>query len=239
MRLLVSVRDASEAAVAAAAGADVIDAKDPARGALGAVSAAALDGIVQAAMPTQMVSAALGDLGVDSCGAVAAAHAARRAGVGIAKVGISCENVGRTVPDCVSIVEILSGEPRNGRHCALVLAGYADTFGGPRSRYAVVDAATACLAAGVLLDTFDKAGRSLFDLLTPDEVAAWVAAAHSAGLFVAVAGSLGERHVSMARDSGADLLGVRGAACAGGRGGTVAFDRVRAMVAAVRGDSPS
>ncbi len=35
MRLLVSVVDAEEARVAAAAGADVIDVKDPSRGALG------------------------------------------------------------------------------------------------------------------------------------------------------------------------------------------------------------
>src|SRR5215469_2647638 len=104
MRLLVSVRDAREATVAAAAGADVIDAKDPARGALGAVSAAALDGIVRAVARPQMVSAALGDLSADAPDVLIAARAVARAGVAVAKVGISSDNACETVPAGTSIV---------------------------------------------------------------------------------------------------------------------------------------
>jgi len=61
MRLLVSVRGPVEARAAVAGGADVIDAKDPARGALGPVrldQLAAIRRVVGAARP---VSAALGD----------------------------------------------------------------------------------------------------------------------------------------------------------------------------------
>lgn len=238
MRLLVSVRDGSEATVAATAGADVIDAKDPARGALGAVSAAALDAIVRAVTPQQTLSAALGDLSVDPSGIMAAARAVGRAGVGFAKIGISCDDPCQSVADCVSIMQILSDEAQNDTPCALVLTAYADTPGDARSRYAVLDAAARCRASGVLLDTLRKGPRSLFDALSPSDLAAWVAAAHGGGLFVAVAGSLGAQHVSMVRDSGADLMGVRGAVCAGGRSGTIAFGQVRAVVSAVRGDSP-
>jgi uncharacterized protein (UPF0264 family) len=236
MRLLVSVRDAGEAAIAAAAGADVIDAKDPAHGALGAVGAVALDGIVRAVPPEQTVSAALGDLGADSLGVLAAARSVARAGVGVAKLGIGGGDVPRTVAHCASIVEILSREAHDAP-CALVLADYADAPDPCHDRYAVVEAATKCRAAGVLLDTFYKDGRSLFDVLAPEEVAAWVAAAQRVGLFVAIAGSLGARHVSMARDCGADLMGVRGAACTGGRTGRIGFEQVRGVVAAVRGGS--
>lgn len=45
MRLLVSVRDAGEARAALAGGAEIVDAKDPARGSIGAVSPEALQGI--------------------------------------------------------------------------------------------------------------------------------------------------------------------------------------------------
>jgi len=37
------------------------------------------------------------------------------------------------------------------------------------------------------------------------------------------------------RDAGADIAGVRGAACVGGRSGTVAADRVRLLRRVVRG----
>ena len=48
MRLLVSVTSAAEASAALAGGADVIDAKDPRRGALGAVSPQTLRAILAA-----------------------------------------------------------------------------------------------------------------------------------------------------------------------------------------------
>ena len=49
MQLLVSVADAADAVAAIEGGADIIDAKDPSRGPLGPVSAAALDAILAAA----------------------------------------------------------------------------------------------------------------------------------------------------------------------------------------------
>ena len=61
MRLLVSVRSAAEVASAVAGGADIVDAKEPDRGALGAVSGPVLRAIaarVPAALP---LSVALGD----------------------------------------------------------------------------------------------------------------------------------------------------------------------------------
>ena len=62
MRLLVSVVDADEARTAAAAGADIVDVKNPAEGSLGAPSPAVIAG-VRAAVPTELpVSAAIGDM---------------------------------------------------------------------------------------------------------------------------------------------------------------------------------
>ena len=48
MKLLVSVRNATEAAAARAGGADIIDAKEPAAGALGAVRLTTFEDIVDA-----------------------------------------------------------------------------------------------------------------------------------------------------------------------------------------------
>src|SRR5438067_2429694 len=60
MRLLVSVADAAEARAALAGGADIIDAKEPRHGALGAVAPDVLRAIRNAVAVRRPVSAALG-----------------------------------------------------------------------------------------------------------------------------------------------------------------------------------
>ncbi len=61
MRVLVSVSDANEARAALDAGADIIDAKDPGAGALGAVSTGTLRAIHAVVNGARPVSVALGD----------------------------------------------------------------------------------------------------------------------------------------------------------------------------------
>src|ERR671923_2585613 len=86
MRLLVSVRDADEARAALRGGAEVIDAKDPSRGALGAVDASVLHDIVAVVGGKRPVSAALGDA---STGAEVerAARTAASCGLSYVKLG--------------------------------------------------------------------------------------------------------------------------------------------------------
>jgi uncharacterized protein (UPF0264 family) len=248
MRLLVSVRDADEAAVAVDAGADIVDAKDPAHGALGPVSPDTLAAITRTVAGRRPVSAALGDLGTDhpAIGIQTAARAAVRAGINIAKVGVDPRSTPRQeltvadlmVVDCVLALE-LCGQTDIVCPFDVVLGLYADLLSAARCPPDfIVDAAAQLGAAGLLLDTSRKNGRSLFDVMAPSRVAPWVAAAHAAGLFVTLAGSLDVDDVSAARDCGADIMGVRGAACSGGRCGSIAFERVQALVSAVRAGSP-
>src|SRR6185437_11321190 len=117
----------------------------------------------------------------------------------------------------------------------LVLAAYADESGDSCHLHEVVALAAACGAAGVLVDTLGKDGRALFDLVDAGDVSAWVAAVHAAGLFAALAGSLGAEHVPIARECGADIMGVRGTACDGGRDGCISAARVGVLVRALGG----
>jgi uncharacterized protein (UPF0264 family) len=82
----------------------------------------------------------------------------------------------------------------------------------------------------VLMDTAFK-GTEPFDLASPDTVGTWVAAARGAGLLAALAGSLEGPDLQTAREAGADIVGVRGAACDGGRTGCVSIARVAALSA--------
>src|SRR2546430_1160524 len=95
MRLLVSVRGSVEARAAVAGGADVIDAKDPARGALGPVRRDRLAAIPRAVGAARPVSAAPGDAGDDAMVAAAAAAAAGVAFVKLRLGGGTSEAPGR------------------------------------------------------------------------------------------------------------------------------------------------
>ena len=113
----------------------------------------------------------------------------------------------------------------------MILVGYADweRAGGPQPAV-VLEVAAAVGATGVLMDTAFK-GAGLFDLVSRDSVATWVAAARGAGLLAALAGGLGGPDLRTAWEAGADIVGVRGAACDGGRTGCVSVARVAALSA--------
>jgi uncharacterized protein (UPF0264 family) len=212
MQLLVSVADAMDAAAAVTGGADIIDAKDPSRGALGPVSPATLAAIIGTVAGRRPVSAALGDLGD---GAIAPVGAL----IGVAFVKLSAP------------VEIMRAGIMSA---AIVLAAYADVAGWRD----VIAAAARCGAQGVLLDTSDKMGLGLFRLLSEDTLARWVEAAHAAGLMAALAGRLTADDLPRAAALGADIAGVRGAACEGGRSGRVSAERVRTLAGVMARRAP-
>ncbi len=71
-------------------------------------------------------------------------------------------------------------------------------------------------AAAVMIDTANKRGGGLFDWVTPDMVAGWIAKARRAGVAIALAGSLRDDRLAQAIALMPDIVGVRGAACQGG-----------------------
>jgi uncharacterized protein (UPF0264 family) len=228
MQLLVSVANATEALDAVTGGADLIDAKDPVRGALGAVPLSTLRQIHLAVAGRRVVSAALGDADDEpAVERMASDYAAT--GVGFVKVGFagvsSSLRVARLIASAVRGVQAAHA-PR----CGVVAVAYADT-GGITSvdRMALVDAAAGEGAIGVLLDTEHKQGPGLLGLVSPGVLAHWVALARQRALTVAIAGKLTAENFPVIYDLGADIVGVRGAACASGRSGPVVASRIREL----------
>ena len=86
--MLASVRGPEEAAVALAAGADIIDLKDPARGALGAVDVGTVRETVAIVAGARPVSAVTGDTRMDPAVVRAAVEAMTEAGIDYVKQGI-------------------------------------------------------------------------------------------------------------------------------------------------------
>jgi len=243
MRLLVSVANGDEAAAALAGGADIIDAKDPAAGPLGAVTIAVLCEISRtvkvraagdaAAGGARLLTAALGDAANEDA-VERAACASASAGAKLVKVGFAGIAASARARSLLSAA-MRGATAGSGGGCGVVAVAYADADEVASLRADdLLDAAAATGAAGVLLDTANKNGRGVRGLLSQEALAAWIARAHQAGLLVAVAGRLQTDDLEFVRNAGADIAGVRGAACDGGRTGRVSSRRVRALQQALQ-----
>jgi uncharacterized protein (UPF0264 family) len=233
MKLLVSVSNSDEAAAAIAGGADVIDAKDPSAGPLGAVSIEVLRRIEAVSAAARLLTAALGDAD-DEARVERTARDAASAGAGLVKIGFAgTASVERAAS--LTRAAIRGASAAGPGRCGVVAVAYADADDmvtiGPDD---ILEVATTSGAAGVLLDTADKSGPRLRELFTRERLSAWVARAHGAGLLVAVAGRVRIDDLEFVRETGADIAGVRGAACEGGRTGRVTAERVRALASLTR-----
>jgi uncharacterized protein (UPF0264 family) len=228
MRLLVSIGNAAEASAALAGGADVIDAKDPTRGVLAPVATEVFGEILDAVRGQRPVTAALGDA-IEEAAIERTACAFAAAGAELVKVGFA----GIASPERVAALTaaaVRGAKAGSDGTGGVVAVAYADADSATSlAPSGLIDVAALAGAAGLLLDTADKSGPGLRSILTPRALAAWVAAAHDAGLVVALAGKLTAEDLPFVRDIGADIAGVRGAACQGGRTGRVSAERVRVL----------
>lgn len=229
MQLLVSVRDAVEAVAALVGGADIIDAKEPARGSLGPVGADVFRSIAARVPDSVPLSAALGDF--TACEAVRAAMVGANVPTRRAPVYLKLGFAGERSKDRMSV--LLSAAREAGATVSgapvLVAVAYADhgSAEAPEPEEVLRSAIETGVGA-LLVDTWTKDGRRLLDHIPHARLAALSEAARAAGLVFALAGSLDasaiERVVGLA-----DVIGVRGAACRGGREGTVDSARVREL----------
>jgi (5-formylfuran-3-yl)methyl phosphate synthase len=229
MKLLVSVTNAAEAVDAVTGGADLIDAKDAAAGPLGPVTVDVLTQIHAQVARSRPVSAALGEA-TDEHSIHHAAASFARAGAAFVKVGFA----EATRPEKVETLlqAAVSGARIGGELSDVIAVAYADVDrpdGG--SAEALIEIAARAGAKGVLVDTADKDGPGLLALVSQDRLTRWVVRAHANGLLAALAGKLTARDLPLVAGMGADVAGVRGAACEGGRTGRVSIEKVRLLSA--------
>ncbi len=235
IRLLISVTSVEEAQAALQGGADIIDVKDPAEGALGAASVAVLREVCALLPPDRPSSAALGE-STSSAGALAlAAYGAAALGVAFVKVGLRTTNP----EEAVALLRAV----RTGAHlanpaCVVVAVGYADAERVEALPWSQLpEVARAARVGGCLIDTAVKDGRTLFDYCDEAALARWLETCRGAGLLCALAGSLGPSDLPVLRRLRPDVVGFRGAACRGDRvGGRVDADLVAALRAGLKGN---
>jgi uncharacterized protein (UPF0264 family) len=235
--LLVSVRDPAEAETAAGAGAAIIDVKEPAHGPLGRAAAATAAAVAGAVAGRAVVTLAGGELQE-----------------GPARLARHVQDVLGRLPEGVAPPVAVKAGPAGltldawrdasaELACALpagiepVAVAYADWRAAAAPS---LDAILAEMLRGLpspsggietlLVDTFDKTGPGLLGIVTADTVAGWAALARAGGLALAVAGRLEPEDVIGLVNRGVAVVGVRSAACDGGRHGRIDATRVQSLV---------
>lgn len=247
--LLVSVRDAAEAAEAVEGGADIIDVKEPRQGSLGRAEPAAAVAVARVVAARRPWTMACGELGGQS-GGEASGQAGGEVGSEAAATGGAAISrhldrvwsllVGGALPPAAVKIGLAGAAGTDWRRRLLtifesfpfdserVAVAYADwALARAPSPGEVIAAAAGLGCSTLLIDTFDKSAGGLFDCCQPGLPAAWVAAARAAGLQVAVAGRISQEGIPAAWGLRPDVVALRSAVCFNGRDGRVQAELVR------------
>ena len=212
MKLLISPKNEAEAVEAAAGGADIIDVKNPDEGPLGASFPWIIRRIRQVTPANVEVSCTVGEA-PNLPGSMALAS------LGAASTGVDYIKAGlfglKTAEKAVYLMRNVTQAAKEYNPAInVVVSGYADA-----SRVGTVDPmqvpkiAYEAKADVAMLDTAIKDGKNLFIFLTKPQLSRFVDEAHGYGLKASLAGSLQKENLPEVYALGADIAGVRGAAC--------------------------
>jgi uncharacterized protein (UPF0264 family) len=230
--LLASVRDAAEAETALSGGADIIDLKEPAAGALGAVPPRVAREVTRLVDGRVPVSATVGDLPMHPAILRDAVRAMAAIGVCFIKVGLFDEDLAE--PCLRALAPLARGS------VGLVAVMFADRGPDPRS----LDLVAGAGFHGAMLDTADKRHGGLRAHLSDRALGRYLERARSLGLMAGLAGSLGLDDIAPLLRLDPGYLGFRGALCVGRDraaaldGGTLAAVRRRIPQAASAAPHP-
>lgn len=220
---------------AIAGGADIIDVKNPNEGPLGANFPAVIKRIRQITPTNIEVSCTIGEVPNLPGSMSLAALGAATTGVNYIKAGLYglktreeaiylMQNINKAVKDYDSSIKVVaSGYGDAGR------TGSVDPSFVPK----IASEAQADIA---MLDTAIKDGKNLFTFLTKPQIRSFVEEAHDYGLKAALAGSLQKKDLPAVYVLGADVVGLRGAACTFSDrvNGQITREKVRELVEAVK-----
>lgn len=202
VRFLASVTNESEAKLAAAGGADIIDCKNPSEGALGALPVDVVRA-VRRAVPAQIpVSATIGDLPLEPEPVAAAVGAMAAAGADYVKIGFFPGG------DAEATIKRLRRLPLGQVKLVAVMLADRDPD------FTVVGDLQRAGFLAAMLDTAGKDGRSLSDHMSAGALSAFVQQVRASGLWAGLAGSLRVSDIPQLLELDVDILGFRGALCA-------------------------
>ena len=199
--MLASVNSIAEALLVLNAEVDIIDLKQPALGALGALELEDVKQIVAAIAGHRPVSATIGDLPMQPEVIFNAVHTMAETGVDYIKIGFfpggdwigTLKRLGELAPQKLALIAVL----------------FADT----EPDLTILVTLKASGFVGVMLDTMDKQQGSLTQVMTAEQIASFVSQAKDLQLLCGLAGSLRLTDIPELIAYHPDYLGFRGALC--------------------------
>jgi uncharacterized protein (UPF0264 family) len=232
MKVLISPKDEFEATEAVNGGADIIDVKNPIEGSLGANFPWVIQRIRSLVPHSIEVSATIGDFPHLPGSASLAALGAAVSGANYVKVGLKGS---KTRDDAIFLMQGVTRTVKEyDTQTKVVLAGYADfRRASTLDPFLLPDVARTAGCDVVMVDTFVKDGKGIFDFMDEAACKQFVEEGHTRNLDVALAGSIKLPEIPILKHVGADILGIRGAACSHGDrlAGTIQAESVRALMA--------
>ena len=197
--MLASVADAEEAALVAEGGADIVDLKDPRRGAIGAVDMETARACLSALGGASRVSATLGDPPYEAESLLARARALVALGVDTLKLAVNAATL-------EALRRPLAALATETKLVGMLFADEAPDFD-------LIPQLAEIGFAGAMLDTRAKGAGRLLTYLDVSKLDAFVARCRAAGLTSGLAGSLEPPDIPRLLLVAPDVLGFRGALC--------------------------
>jgi len=199
---LASVQSLAEAQTLLPALPDILDMKDPSKGALGALNVEIVTEIVALINGRCQTSATIGDLPMQADIISSAMNAMARSGVDYVKIGLfPDEGLVQCITDLKSTVE------------ALDIPVIAVMFADKALKVDVVSLLKESGFHGVMVDTAIKNGQHLLDHWDSSELKAFVSSVNQKNMLCGLAGALRVENIETLKSLNADYLGFRSALC--------------------------
>ena len=202
--MLASVCSVAEARIALHAYVDIIDCKNPRRGALGALPPNTIGDIADAVGGARTTSATTGDDLRSPKALLDAIRLTADCGVDYVKFGLFEAEV---TDDYIKAIETIAP------YRDLIAVCFIDRY----DPTALLERLAGSGIRGVMIDTADKTTPSLTELWSTDQIAGFVQQAQALGLLCGLAGRLRLVDIPILLPMQADYLGFRSALCRGAR----------------------
>ena len=219
-KILASIQNISEAEILINSGIDIIDLKDPSKGALGKLNNSDIEEIINFIAKKKLTSSTIGDLPNNKDLISKNVSDLSVTDIDFIKIGVFDNNYIKTLSELNSCKK-------------LIAVFFADLFL-PKEKDLLVLKESGFY--GVMIDTSNKKLGNIFNHATTSDISNCVTKAKKLELLTGIAGSINESHINQIIKLDPNYMGFRGALCEDKliRNSTMSADNVKNIVQQVK-----